>query len=280
MRGPTIAALAFLTAIASACGPLIPTPTTNPIGSPLTPKKPLMAEFDRNLSIWQASGITRYAFTFAPSCFCDTTRHLVVADGDAIRIDGAAPNEQTNAPAGVPGLFEMARRAIEGDHATIGYDDATGVPMTLDSDPIANAVDDEYSFTVSDWTLDPPDDRVLGRISAARRLWDGHAVRTYTWSIKIACDCFFDGRRFDITVKDGDPTVRSGGKRVAIDELEGIPLTIPAFFDTATEWTRTGGTTTVEFDDGRGYPTHAEVHAANPDAVQAETIDVVGFSVP
>ena len=29
-----------------------------------------MAEFDRNLATWQASGITRYAFTYTPFCFC------------------------------------------------------------------------------------------------------------------------------------------------------------------------------------------------------------------
>ena len=58
MRGSTIAGVAvLLAAMAAACGPLIPTPIAAPIGSPLTSKQPLMAEFDRNLATWQASGV-------------------------------------------------------------------------------------------------------------------------------------------------------------------------------------------------------------------------------
>lgn len=284
MRGSTIAGLAVvLAAMAAACGPLIPTPITTPIGSPLTAKQPLMAEYDRNLATWQASGITRYSFTYAPSCFCPLVSHLIVSDRIEIRIDGVAIDGSApppiGAPVGVDGLFAIVRRAIKGDHATIGYDESTGVPTTMDSDPIANAIDDELSFKVSDWTLDPPDDRVLGTISNARRLWDGQNVRTYTWSIKIACDCFFDGRRYDITVEDGDPTVRSRGKRVAVDELEGVPVTIPAFFDVATKWAVTAETK-VAFNRERGYPTRAEVHPTGPDAVQSETITVLSFAIP
>jgi len=278
MRGSTIARLVVVMAVVAACGRLTPTP----IGSPLTAKQPLMAEFNRNLATWQASGITRYAFTYAPSCFCPLISHLIVSDGTEIRIDGVATDGSApppGAPIGVDGLFEIVRRAIEGDHATIAYDESTGVPTTMASDPIANAVDDELSFKLSDWTLDPPDDRVLGTISNARRLWDGRNLQTYAWSITIACDCFYDGRRYDITVKDGDPTVQSGGKRIALEELGGVPLTIPAFFDLATEWAVTG-TTKVDFDRERGYPTRAEVQSTEPDATQSETITVVSFAIP
>lgn len=276
MTRTTVRGLAVAVALfAAACGPLIPTPT----GSPLNAKQPLMAEFDRNLATWQASGITRYAFTFTPSCFCDTTPHLVVADGDAVRIDGAAANQRTSAPAGVAGLFEIVRRAIKGDRATIGYDGSTGVPTTMESDPVANEHDDEFSFKVSEWTLDPPDDRILGSISDARRLWNGQSIRTYTWSIKIACDCFHDGRRYDITITQGDLVVRSRGKVVPLVDLEGVPLTVNAFFDLATGWA-VAGETKVAFDRERGYPTHAEVHAANSNGVKSETITVLSFAVP
>ena len=287
MRGSTIAGLAVVLAgTAAACGPLPPTPIATPmpppIGSPLTAKQPLMAEFDRNLATWQASGITRYAFTYTPSCFCPLIAHLIVSDETEIRIDGVAAGPVAppmGAPVGVEGLFDIVRRAIKGDRATISYDGSTGVPTTMNSDPIANAVDDELSFRVSDWTLDPPDDRVLGTISNARRLWDAQGLRAYTWSIKIACDCFFDGRRYDITMNDDGPTVRSRGKRVALEELDGVPLTIPAFFDLVTEWAVTAQAT-VKFNSERGYPTRAEYRATRPDTIQAETITVVSFAVP
>ena len=243
-----------------------------------------MAEFDRNLATWQASGITRYAFIYAPSCFCPLISHLVVGDGTEIRIDGVATDGSVPAPIGAPlgvdGLFEIVRRAIKGDRATIAYDGSTGVPTKLDSDPVSNAVDDEFSFQVTDWTLDPPDDLVLGSISTARRLWDGQNLRTYAWSIKVSCDCFHDGRRYAITVKDNDPTVRFHGKTVAASDLDGVPVTVPAFFDLATGWAVMRLETDVAFDGERGYPTRAEVHATGQDAVQSETISVVSFVVP
>jgi hypothetical protein len=280
MRGSTIAGLAMVVAaITAACGSSTPAPTSNPIGSPLTAKKQLMADFDRNLALWQASGITRYGFTFTPSCFCNTTPHLVVADDDAIRIDGAEPNQQTNAPAGVPGLFEMARRAINGDHATIWYDGATGVPISLKSDPISNAVDDEYAFQVTRWTLEPVDDHVLRSVSTARRLWDRQGLQTYAWSMTIVCTCFHDGRRYDITVKDNDPIVRFNGKQVDLIDLDGVPTMVPAFFDLITEWA-VAGATDATFDDARGYPTRVQIHAANLAGIGPETITVVSFAVP
>ena len=262
--------------------PIDTTPIDTPIGSPLTPKEPLKAEFDRHLAIWQASGITTYAFTYAPSCFCPLISHLIVSDGTQVRIDGLAVGPVAppiGAPVGVDGLFDIARRAINGDHATIGYDDATGVPIAMDSDPIANAVDDELSFKVTDWTLDPPDDRVLGAISKGRRLWEAQGLRTYTWSIKFACDCFYDGRRYDITVNDDGPAVRSGGKPVPAEDLFDVPVTIPEFFDLVTGWAVTDEAT-VALDPVRGYPLRAKFHATRPDTVQSETIRVVSFTVP
>lgn len=261
-----------------ACGPL----TVSPVGSPPEPKQPLMAEFDKNLATWQGSGITRYAFTYQPSCFCSTDPHFVVSDGTEIRIDGVAATgtvSPVGAPVGVDGLFELARRAIKGDRASIGYDPKTGVPLSMVSDPILNAVDDELSFEITDWTLDPPDDGLLGQVSAARRLWEQHHIWSYTWSIAIACDCVHDGRKFDITVRDGDPSVRSGRKRIAIDELEGVPVTVQALFDLAVTNAAADGTV-LGFDADLGYPNHVELYDDRPDAVQSETIDVVAFTIP
>src|SRR2546426_1498720 len=198
----TIALLAF------GCGPIVATPIV-PVDSPLTPKQPLMAEFDENLAKWQAAGIKRYAFSFAPFCFCALGEHLVVGDGDEVRVDGVAVGAMApppGTPVGVDGLFDIVRRAIQGDRATITYDSPTGVPIAMDSDPIANAIDDELSFKVTGWTLDPPDDRVLGRITTGRRLWERQNVASYSWSFRISCDCVDDGRRFDVTVNDGEPT--------------------------------------------------------------------------
>jgi hypothetical protein len=142
------------------------------------------------------------------------------------------------------------------------------------SDPVANAIDDELTFKVTDWTLEPADDELLGRLTAARRAWERQEVSSYAWSIKITCECVYDGMQFDISVQNGDPTVRSRGKRI---ELEGVPLTITAFFDRVSVWVTKPGSSAT-FDPGLAYPTRVSV---GPDPVlpgQAETIEVVAFS--
>lgn len=269
---PIAAAVALLLA---ACA--FPTPhlgSSDPFS-----KLALMKEFDANLAVWQAADIKRYAFTWKPSCFCDTTPHLVVVEGDAVRIDGATPDETNDAPAGVPGVFETVRRAIKGDSVTIRYDGTTGVPMAMTSDPIKNAIDDEFSFTVEGWTLDPPDDIVLGELTRAKRSWEAKAVKSYEWSIAFTCDCFYDGRRYDIAVREGlEPTVRSNGKAVPQVDLQEMPLTIPALFAVATEWS-VFGQVDVDIDPTHRYPSRVSVEDRRPEAVQHETIEVVAFTV-
>jgi hypothetical protein len=280
MRTWVVSGLALAMALVGGCGPLIPTPVTPPGGSPLTPKQPLMAEFDRNLATWQASGITRYAFTYAPVCFCPLEAHLIVGDGQAVRIDGVPVDGNVEppigAPVGVEGLFQIVRRAIGSDHLNVTYDEATGVPTAMQSDPIANAIDDELDFTVTGWTLDPPDDHVLGQISLARRLWERHPIDRYVWSLAFACDCAYDGRRFDVTVANGRQTVRSGGKRVSPEKLEGVSLTVPDLFSSAAGMA-TSGRMTVAFDPERGYPTRLDWRSDRPDTIQRMTIRIVRF---
>ena len=286
-----VAALALLVA---ACGsvtdtpsiPAVPVGPAVPVAPPVPesslpmPKGPLMAEFDRHLAVWKGSGITRYAFTYNPVCFCPLTRHLIVGDGDAVRIDGVPVDGRVappiGAPVGVDGLFEVVRQAIKGDSTIVSYDEATGVPFTMQSDPILNAVDDELDFTVTDWTLQPPNDAVLGQVALARRTWDREPPSRYVWSIAIDCDCARGGERFDMSVVDGNVTARSGGKRVSVEALEGVPLTVPDLFQLAV----TAATTedvTVAFDPHLAYPTRVEIHRARPNAIPSITYRVVSF---
>jgi hypothetical protein len=276
----SIGGLLAMVVLLAACGPLVPTPTVPTDPSPMTPKQPLMAEFDRNLAIWQASGITRYAFVWTPSCFCLTAPRLVVADGDQVRVDGMPVDLRgsNDTPAGVPGLFQMVRRAIAGDRLSVTYDAVTGIPISMDSDPMANAVDDELSFQVTGWTLDPPDDALLGRVSAARLAWQARSMARYTMTLRIDCDCVRDGQAFQVTVGDGDPVVTSGGRRQSLETLEGVPLSVEGLFDFATS-VATNGRSTVEFDPDLRYPARISSAADPAVAGQAETITVTAFHV-
>jgi len=276
--GIPIAVLALM----AGCGPLTVSPSVpaDPDASLPMPKGPLMADYDRHLATWQASGIARYAFTYSPTCFCPLTQHLIVGDGGVVRIDGVPVDGSVDppigAPVGVEGLFEIVRHAIDGDSTIAVYDDVTGVPISMQSDPVINGSDDELDFTVTDWTLTPPDDKVLGRISLARRDWERHPPSSYVWSIVVACDCAWDGKRFDLTVIDGNVTARSNGKRVSFETLEGLPLTASDLF-TMAAGAATVADVTVEFDRQLSYPTRVEIRDHRPDAVSHEAIRVVRF---
>lgn len=249
---------------------------------PQNPKQTLLDEFDRNRATWQASGIRRYAFRYEPFCFCDITPHLVIGDDGVVRIDGLVAEESATfggTPFGVEGLFAIVRRAIDGDQVSTTYDPVTGVPIAMESDPIANAIDDELSFKVTNWTIDPPDDRLLGQVTMARQRWARQQIGAYSMSIRISCDCVYDGRRFGIAVRDGNVTATSRGKRLDVNDLEGVPLTIEALFDFAATWATVHQSNAV-FDDRLGYPTHVAVDPRPPIPGQAETIDVVAFTVP
>lgn len=271
----TIATQMAVALLVGACSGVPAAQTETPAPDP---KQPLIDEYTRNVATWQKAGISRYGFTYTPLCFCPPGTHMIVGDSGIIRIDGVAIDSSTPAsdgvPAGVPGLFDLVRRAIDGDSVTVRYDPRTGVPVEMDSDPVANAIDDEFTFKITDWTLEPPDDHLLGRLTAARRAWERQKVSSYAWSTTITCECVYDGKRFDITVRDGDSTVRSGGKRIANDELEGVPLTITGFFDRAAAWVTKPGSSAT-FDPELAYPIRVSV---GPDPVlpgQAETIEVV-----
>src|SRR5262249_10544003 len=107
--GIPIAVLALM----AGCGPLTVSPSVpaDPDASLPMPKGPLMADYDRHLATWQASGIARYAFTYSPTCFCPLTQHLIVGDGGVVRIDGVPVDGSVDppigAPVGVEGLFEI-----------------------------------------------------------------------------------------------------------------------------------------------------------------------------
>jgi len=250
------------------------------------PHQALLDELDRNIATWTAARISRYAFTYQRSCFCDNTPHLVVGDGAAVRIDGVAvdPSETEHewTPVGVPGLFAVVRRAIDGDKVTVTYDPATGVPLAMDSDPMQNAIDDELSFRVEGWTLDPPDDSLLGRVTAARALWSAKQVARYTMTVRITCvNCAMDGRIYTAVVRDGDAVVTRDGKRIPLDdpELEGVPVRVESLFDIAT-WAVTHASTTVAFDPDLGYPTRI---ATEPDPIGEAsdgTYEVIRFTIP
>lgn len=111
---------------------------------------------------WRASGIVDYTFDLARSCFCPelaVTISVVGGETRAVTKDGrpARPDELVSVPLTIPELFAVVRREIgrggDAGPATVSYDVTRGFPVSASFDPILNAVDDEYAFTVSNLRL-------------------------------------------------------------------------------------------------------------------------------
>ena len=106
------------------------------------------------------TGPDSYAYTLTQSCFCvySGPLRITVADGDIVSVVALSdpqgtPQDQIEALGKtLPELTALAERAEEeADEVTATYDPTYGFPTRLDIDWIREAVDDEVTFTATDF---------------------------------------------------------------------------------------------------------------------------------
>lgn len=104
---------------------------------------------------WSRSGLTDYTFTLRMDCFCainGPVRVLVVSDS-VRQVTMDSTGELLNAPwiPTIKKLFDFIDQEIARPAAVlqVTYDPSLGYPAKIVADPIANAVDDEVTYTVS-----------------------------------------------------------------------------------------------------------------------------------
>ncbi len=123
------------------------------------------SELEANRQKWAQHGYTSYAFTLRMDCFCainGPVTVLVVADS-ALQVTLQSTGEVLNAPwiPTIKKLFDYIDQDIARHAAVlrVRYDPTLGYPIEIVSDPVANAVDDEVTYTVSNvsrLSIDPP----------------------------------------------------------------------------------------------------------------------------
>ncbi len=114
---------------------------------------------------WQTASISHYAFTLERSCFCPPDSNgpvrIEVRGGTVVSItkpDGSPiTGDYFSAYDTVEELFEVVRSAENRPAASIitDFDPDRGYPTRISIDYIAQAVDDEVSYSVSDFTQLP-----------------------------------------------------------------------------------------------------------------------------
>ena len=149
-------AIALLTLTLAACANPTTTPSATPVGA--------IDTLDEARAAWASSGINNYDFTISRQCFC-TEEYIGpfavrVRDGVSTvtrSSDGSAvdPDVLKQLPVSAEELFQFAEERQAQASFRITFDQATGLPLSIWSDPIPEAADDELGVLVSGFTAAP-----------------------------------------------------------------------------------------------------------------------------
>ena len=151
-------AIALLSLTLAACAsPLASvTPSTTPAGE--------IDALDEARAAWASSGINNYDFVISRQCFCmeEYVGPFTVRVRDGVSTvtrssDGSAvdPDVLRQLPVNAEELFQFAEDRQDQASFRVGFDQATGLPLSVWSDPIPEAADDELGVLVSGFTAAP-----------------------------------------------------------------------------------------------------------------------------
>lgn len=151
-------AIALLNLTLAACAsPLASvTPSTTPAGE--------IDALDEARAAWASSGAANYDFVISRQCFCVvgyvgpfTVRVRSGASTVTYSSDGSAvdPDVLRQLPVNAEELFQFAEDRQDQASFRVGFDQATGLPLSVWSDPIPEAADDELGVLVSGFTAAP-----------------------------------------------------------------------------------------------------------------------------
>ena len=128
------------------------------LGATPDPRTERQKAIDAQAATWLAAGIDDYTFRVSRGCFCPPEAigpFLVTVEGDAtvqVSFDGAQVG-----PAAIPGVpltieaaFALLRALPREGEAKITWDPALGFPAEAVVDPVPNAVDDEFTLTITE----------------------------------------------------------------------------------------------------------------------------------
>ena len=129
---------------------------------------PQKSELEQNQQKWEDQNISHYRFNMNFSCFCifrqDSPLVVEVQDGQVVSMEYANGNQlDANGQeffaqySTIDQIFEKLKAvsAGEADEVVVSYDPTYGFPQDVKIDYIKEAIDDEFSFTISDFAVLP-----------------------------------------------------------------------------------------------------------------------------
>lgn len=138
------------------------------LGATVTPVDPTLgaaAELDRAQARWSqaAGGVAPsvYRYTVTPDCFCTpewSEPFQVEVRGDLVTVtrDGVVVPDEIAAllPTDAAAIYRFAAERIAQAGFRAIYDERTGLPLSIWSDPIPGAADDELGLTISEIVIE------------------------------------------------------------------------------------------------------------------------------
>ena len=146
-----VAALLLVLAVIAGCG----------LFTAQQPGSAAARDLAAHLDAWRASGPSSYSYTITRSCFCPFTDPLrvTVTNGVTTAItkagQPAAAEELSFLPKTVPEAFKVVSDNLAAAKIAVTYDPTFGFPTSIVVDSIANAIDDEFSMTLTDFAPAP-----------------------------------------------------------------------------------------------------------------------------
>ena len=116
-------------------------------------------ELDEGRDRWIENAPSHYRYVQDEWAFADSVGpvRIEVLDGEivsavVVETDEPAPNERALT---IEDLFDMVQDEIDEDphDLDVVYDDDLGFPVTVDVDPIKNAIDDEHGFSAAQFEI-------------------------------------------------------------------------------------------------------------------------------
>ena len=210
---------------------------------------------------WAAKDLSSYRFTLTYRCFCPWTDPMAVTVVDDQVVSVTMTGDPVPDAAGLPLLIETAfdqvRTNLDAHEIEAVFNAELGYPERVVADPVENAMDEEFSFEITDVQPGegpPAVDPLAAEIVAHRGQWLRMGPTSYQWRVSFSCECTLSGPT-TITVVDGVATeIRHPIVSVGPAEVEGFPLTVTALFDEALRTLESGGTVEATWDDASGLP--------------------------
>lgn len=134
---------------------------------PMTIYTILQRDLDKNMDLWNETGVLDYDYTVQIGCFCEpgstTPKRVNVIDGEIVNITDIETGNDEGTDfwsVSMMDLFENVQRAIDNKYYRIDviYDTTYGFVARLYTDVDPRMVDEEIGYTVSDFVAVGGDD--------------------------------------------------------------------------------------------------------------------------